>query len=76
MIFTIGNYQSLIFDSNCTNCHKVIKSNADFGKYCRYICGKILQFCGYICSESYENKLSLCSFCQKEFYDSDYKVMI
>lgn len=76
MLFYTGNYQSTILGSNCTNCQKLIKSDANLGKYCRYICGKILQFCGTVCTESYENRLILCNFCQKELIDNDYEVMI
>lgn len=48
----------------------------DLGKYCRYISGKLLQFCSTYCTEMYENKLSLCSFCQKDLVGCDFKVII
>lgn len=76
MLFYIGNYQNTVFDSNCINCQKLIKFDADLGKFCRYISGKILQFCGIVCMENYENSLSLCSFCQKELVDNHFEVMI
>lgn len=53
-----------------------MKSVVNLGKYCRYISGKILQFCGTVCIENYENGLSLCSFCQKELVDDHVEVMI
>lgn len=63
-------------NSNCINCQKRIKSDPDLGKYCRYISGKSLQFCGTVCIENYENRLSLCSFCQKELVDGSFEVKI
>lgn len=50
--------------------------DSDLGKYCRFISGKLLQFCGTDCIENYENGLRLCSFCQKELLDNDYEVII
>ncbi|XP_050535738.1 zinc finger MYM-type protein 3 isoform X2 [Daktulosphaira vitifoliae] len=65
-VICLNQYQTLIFENNCGNCHEVISSDTDFGKHCRNISGKILQFCGVICLENYEEKLKLCSFCQKK----------
>lgn len=58
------------------NCQKCLTSDVDLGKYCRYISGKLLQFCGTVCTGSYENRLHLCGFCQKDLIDSDFKVII
>jgi len=76
MLYYLGNYQKTVFDSNCKNCQNVITSDVDLGKYCRYISGKLLQFCGVYCTGSYENKLRLCSFCQKELVGCDFEVII
>lgn len=76
MLFNIGNYQTTVLNLNCINCQKHIKSDPDLGKYCRYISGKSLQFCGTACIENYENILSLCSFCQKELVDDNSEVKI
>lgn len=73
--FFLANYQNTILNSHCVHCQKLIKSEIDFGKYSRFISGKILVFCGTTCSESYENKLSLCQFCQKELLNSDFEVI-
>ncbi|XP_026806828.1 zinc finger MYM-type protein 3 [Rhopalosiphum maidis] len=69
----LGYYQNTVFDSNCMNCQKFIASDVDLGRYCRYISGKILQFCGTTCAGSYENGLNLCSFCQKDLIDCDFE---
>lgn len=74
--FFSGNFQIGVFDSNCINCHILIKSD-NLGKYCRFISGKILQFCETACIEIYEKRLSLCGFCQKELDDDgDFEVTI
>lgn len=69
----LGYYQNTVFDSNCINCQKPIASVIDLGKYCRYISGKLLQFCGTACSGSYENRLNVCNFCQKDSIDCDFE---
>lgn len=76
MPFYIGHYQSIVFNTNCINCQVLIKTDDDFGKYSRYISGKMLLFCGTDCSGNYENKLRLCSFCQKELCEDDSEVII
>lgn len=76
LLFIIGCYQSVVFDSNCINCQKVIKSDDNLGKFSRNISGKILIFCGTECVESYENRLVLCNFCQKELVETDSKIMV
>lgn len=76
MLYYIGHYQNTVCDSNCINCQKLIVSDVDLGKYCRYISGKLLQFCGTACTGSYENRLSLCSFCQKNLVGCDFEVII
>uniref|UniRef100_A0A2S2RAR3 Zinc finger MYM-type protein 3 n=1 Tax=Sipha flava TaxID=143950 RepID=A0A2S2RAR3_9HEMI len=69
----LAHYQNTILNSHCVHCQKIIKSEIDFGKYSRFISGKILLFCGTACSENYENKLSLCQFCQKELLNSNFE---
>lgn len=76
MLFFTDHYQNVVFNSNCINCKNHIKEDSDLGKYCRYISGKILQFCGTVCIENYENGLKLCSFCQKELIDSNCEVIV
>ncbi|VVC35533.1 Hypothetical protein CINCED_3A004499 [Cinara cedri] len=67
-VICLNNFQTRIFNLNCLNCQILIKSD-NLGKYCRFISGKILQFCETACIESYEKRLNLCVFCQKELDD-------
>ncbi|XP_029345723.1 uncharacterized protein LOC100569937 [Acyrthosiphon pisum] len=69
----LKGYQKTVFDSHCKNCQNVITSNFELQKYCRYISGQLLEFCGAYCTESYENKLRLCSFCQKDLVGYDFE---
>ncbi|XP_022182144.1 zinc finger MYM-type protein 3 [Myzus persicae] len=69
----LSHYQNTVFDSNCVNCQNLITSDIDLGKYSRYISGKLLQFCGVYCSGVYENRLSLCNFCQKDLVGCDFE---
>lgn len=74
MLFVKGNYQNTVFDSNCSHCLKPIKLDTDVGKFCRFISGKILQFCGTMCIDGYENMTRLCNFCHKELDERNFKV--
>ncbi|XP_001943720.2 zinc finger MYM-type protein 3 [Acyrthosiphon pisum] len=69
----LREYQKTVFDSHCKNCQNVITSDVELQQYCRYISGKLLEFCGAYCTESYENRLSLCGFCQKDLVDCDFE---
>jgi len=76
MLYFLALYQNKVFDLYCKNCQIVISSDNDLRNNCRYISGKLLQFCGTYCTESYENKLRLCSFCQKDLVGCDFEVII
>lgn len=55
----------------------LINLENDSEKYFRFISGKILQFCGLACSETYVNGLNLCNFCQRELeVENKFEVMI
>ncbi|KAL4096614.1 hypothetical protein QTP88_021533 [Uroleucon formosanum] len=69
----LNQYQNAVFDSNCKNCQNIITSDVDLRNYCRYISGKLLEFCGAHCIESYQKKLRLCSFCQKDLVGCDFE---
>ncbi|CAI6363134.1 unnamed protein product [Macrosiphum euphorbiae] len=69
----LRDYQKTVFDSHCKNCKNVITSNVVLQQYCRYISGKLLEFCGAYCTESYENRLRLCSFCQKDLVGCEFE---